>query len=199
MQQQVNTTAGPVFARAQHRLVSSFAQEAQMQSGLFGANLTAGEMLAEARTRDGYGTKAGAKGGSGVPVGNGPGLNFNRPQARGSGDGAARDREASAPAAGNPEGYQASAWLNAANSAAAEWQTPALVPITRFPESDRFIRHAGLSRGHRSPPGCGDGPSRCQFVPCVGRHATRPGDAARDCGRCCHATRHPGRSGRAAR
>ncbi len=60
-------------------LLSSFAQEAQMQSGLFGANLTAGEMLAEARAKYGYGTKAGAKSGSGVPVGNGPGLNFNGP------------------------------------------------------------------------------------------------------------------------
>lgn len=60
-------------------LLSAFAQEARMQSGLFGANLTAGEMLAEARAKYGYGTKTGAKGGSGVPVRNGPGLDFNRP------------------------------------------------------------------------------------------------------------------------
>jgi hypothetical protein len=60
-------------------LLSSFAQEAQMQSGLFGANLTAGEMLAEARAKYGYGTKAGVKSGSGVSVGNGPGIDFNRP------------------------------------------------------------------------------------------------------------------------
>lgn len=58
-------------------LLSAYAQEARMQSGLFGANLTAGEMLAEARAKYGYGTKAGSK--AGVSVGNGPGLDLNRP------------------------------------------------------------------------------------------------------------------------
>jgi hypothetical protein len=57
-------------------LLSAFAQEAQMQSGLFGANMTSGEMLAEARAKYGYGTKTSR---SGVSVGNGPGLDFNRP------------------------------------------------------------------------------------------------------------------------
>jgi ddrB-like ParB superfamily domain len=61
-------------------LLTAFAQEAQMQSGLFGANLTAGEMLAEARAKYGYGTnKAGAKGRPGISVGNGPGLDLNGP------------------------------------------------------------------------------------------------------------------------
>lgn len=73
------TYAGRMSRARMADLLSAYAQEAQMQSGLFGANLTAGEMLAEARAKYGYGTKAGTKGGPGVSVRNGPGLDFNRP------------------------------------------------------------------------------------------------------------------------
>ena len=71
--------AGRMSRSRMAELLSAFAQEAQMQSGLFGANLTAGEMLAEARAKYGYGTKANSKGRAGVSVGNGAGLDFNRP------------------------------------------------------------------------------------------------------------------------
>jgi hypothetical protein len=61
-------------------LLSAYSENAQMQSGLFGGNESAGAMLAEARAKYGYGTKTAGKGGeSGVSVGNGPGLDFNRP------------------------------------------------------------------------------------------------------------------------
>ena len=85
-------------------LLSAYAENAQVQSGLFGDNKSAGEMLSEARAKYGYGTKAGAGRGSALPLGNGASLDFNGAQARGPADDTAGTGEAPTPAAGNAGG-----------------------------------------------------------------------------------------------
>ena len=89
-------------ARLAH-LLTDYAEKSQVQSGLFGDNQTAGEILADAGARYGYGAKTGTTGRALEPiVGDGPGLDFGRTQARGPEYDADGQSQAGSPATGNP-------------------------------------------------------------------------------------------------
>lgn len=80
-------------------LLIDYSENAQVQSGLFGANETSGEMFANARARYGYGTGTSSRSrGAGVSVGDGQSVGLDWDQAQRPVDGASGQANAGSPA-----------------------------------------------------------------------------------------------------
>lgn len=105
-------------------LVSDYSEKAQVQSGLFGANETSGEMLADAGRRYGYGTTSATKNESAGSVIARSGGGIDRDQVRGPRHAPAGQEDAGSATAGNPGG--AAPATDAAVPAAESGLTPNL-------------------------------------------------------------------------
>ncbi len=128
-------------------LLTHYADEVQVQSGLFGENRTPAQMLAEATQKYGYGTRGSARSGSTAAVNHGPSIGADGDQARGPVDGASRQADA---AAASRPGAAAASIIPAA---------PTLVPNFDQAAAARYqaARQATAERAatFKSPPGVG--------------------------------------------
>lgn len=126
-------------------LLTYYSENAQVQSGLFGANETTGEMFANARARYGYGTGTSSRRGAGISVGDGQSVGLDGNQAQRPVDG--------------PPG-QANAGPPTANPATAA--VPAQAPLTPNFDASAQARYAAARQAtadraatFKNPPGVG--------------------------------------------